>query len=306
MNKKILLLLATMGLNTLYGTDPAQPSPRFGKVHQQEQPYPQLPPKTLEHFNIKSPDAESKLSGIENAVKNFSFKLRQRIGQISLGYFGDDVIWQSNQEKLDQAVLSATTIEEEIVQILLRRHDPFRNSGFPRELTAAEIAQLMSLLKQLDKLQKSVHPRNNTFLTAAVTKEGRQAVFNFITQLTNFFTPLIKPLLQAPSPLPIEHIQDSSNSPVDEDNSQQPKSETDEYVVEVEYPLPGRVEEAWAVLGLKSHPSVQEITRHFRTKALVLHPDRGGNTAAYQQLLSAYERAKEFEEQQSQFFEGKK
>lgn len=47
----------------------------------------------------------------------------------------------------------------------------------------------------------------------------------------------------------------------------------------------------WAVLGVTSNATLEEIKRAYRERALATHPDRGGDPAAFRALQRAYERA---------------
>ena len=51
---------------------------------------------------------------------------------------------------------------------------------------------------------------------------------------------------------------------------------------------------AFAVLGLPLAAGVDEIKAAYRRKAIVLHPDRGGDTAAMARLNAAYKAAVEY------------
>ena len=47
----------------------------------------------------------------------------------------------------------------------------------------------------------------------------------------------------------------------------------------------------WAVLGLSSRASVDDVKSAYRKRALSLHPDRGGDAAQFRALHGAYEEA---------------
>jgi len=47
----------------------------------------------------------------------------------------------------------------------------------------------------------------------------------------------------------------------------------------------------WALLGLTSRASVEEVKSAYRRRALELHPDRGGDAAQFRALHAAYEEA---------------
>jgi DnaJ domain len=47
----------------------------------------------------------------------------------------------------------------------------------------------------------------------------------------------------------------------------------------------------WAILGLTSRASAEEVKSAYRRRALELHPDRGGQAAAFRALHAAYEEA---------------
>lgn len=47
---------------------------------------------------------------------------------------------------------------------------------------------------------------------------------------------------------------------------------------------------AWAVLGLTPAASLQDVKQAYRAKALVAHPDHGGDAAAFRELTRAYEK----------------
>jgi hypothetical protein len=52
-----------------------------------------------------------------------------------------------------------------------------------------------------------------------------------------------------------------------------------------------RDESCWALLGVGVNATLAEIKRGYRQRALVTHPDRGGDAAAFRALQQAYERA---------------
>jgi hypothetical protein len=47
----------------------------------------------------------------------------------------------------------------------------------------------------------------------------------------------------------------------------------------------------WAVLGLTSAATDQDIKRAYRARALLVHPDRGGSVEEFRALQRAYEEA---------------
>jgi hypothetical protein len=60
---------------------------------------------------------------------------------------------------------------------------------------------------------------------------------------------------------------------------------------------PTSMRACWSVLGLSAQeqqPTLPQIRIAFRTKAMILHPDHGGEITEFQALLRAYETALDY------------
>lgn len=53
----------------------------------------------------------------------------------------------------------------------------------------------------------------------------------------------------------------------------------------------GAAPSVWSVLGLSAHASATDVKRAYRQRALVVHPDRGGDAASFRALHAAYTEA---------------
>lgn len=64
-------------------------------------------------------------------------------------------------------------------------------------------------------------------------------------------------------------------------------------------PAPAPEGSAWSILGLAPGASLAEVRRAYQRRALETHPDRGGESQAFQRVQRAYEKLLERLEQQA-------